>query len=215
MKKGLKWILRIIEALVIIYVIFMTTCILLRNKYGFTQFDNNILVSVTKNNAKFLTKYNVGDLLVIDNSVNTDINDEIYYYEANNDEYVVKSGTVSSKTGIGSDSVYVLKGDKQISVAGGRVVGKDPVVYKGLGSKVDFLTSRIGFLIFVLLPVLVIFIYQIYDLVVVAKYEEVDDKKETSVPQEEPEIKQHVETKIEPQPQTEVKEETNDDVEML
>ena len=52
-------------------------------------------------------------------------------------------------------------------------------------------------------------------MVVVAKYEEVDDKKETSVPQEEPEIKQHVETKIEPQPQTEVKEETNDDVEML
>ena len=47
---GVLW--DILEVIIIIYVIFVTACILFRNDYGYTQFGEYTLASLDKNDAK-------------------------------------------------------------------------------------------------------------------------------------------------------------------
>lgn len=172
---GVVW--DIIEVVVIVYVIFMTSCILCRNKYGYTQFDKYVFVTVSENNNKFLPDYKPGDLLIIKSqSSGINVGDVVYYYVTVNEEYIVKSGIVETKMEDDYSALYTLKDGGNVSIAGNRVIGKYVSIESGKGAILDFLEGRVGFLLCVLLPVLLIFIYQIYRLFVTAKYDEVDDE---------------------------------------
>lgn len=185
LKKVLKFLLGVIEALIIVYVVFITTCILFRNKYGYTDFfDKYTFVTISDNSQRFLPEHDAGDLLIIKNQqFNINKGDVIYYYATINDEYIVRSGAVESITGDEVSALYVLADEDKTSVSNTRVVGKKVSVHPGKGAVLDILESRVGFLFLVLLPILIVFIYQVYQLVIVAKYEvveddEADDKKE-------------------------------------
>lgn len=185
LKKVLKFLLGVIEALIIVYVVFITTCILFRNKYGYTDFfDKYTFVTISDNSQRFLPEHDAGDLLIIKNQqFNINKGDVIYYYATINDEYIVRSGAVESITGDEVSALYVLADEDKTSVSNTRVVGKKVSVHPGKGAVLDILESRVGFLFLVLLPILIVFIYQVYQLVIVAKYEvveedETDDKKE-------------------------------------
>ena len=81
LKKILKWLWEFLEILIIIYVIFITSCILCRNKFGYTQFGDMTFVTVSESNEKFFMNNKAGDLLIIKNQqMNLDVNDLIYYY---------------------------------------------------------------------------------------------------------------------------------------
>lgn len=179
-KKIMKWVWGIFEAIVIVYVIFITTCILFRNKYGYTDFfEKYTLVTVNENSQRFVPAHDAGDLLVIKNQqFSIDKGTVIYYYATINDEYVVRSGVVESVTGDEVSALYVLNDEDKTSVSNTRVIGKEVSIHPGKGAILDILESRVGFLFFVLLPILVIFIYQVYQLVIVAKYETVEDDDE-------------------------------------
>jgi hypothetical protein len=185
MKRIIKWVLRIIEVIVVVYVIFVTSLILFRNKYNYTQFDDKTLLTVNKDNINLLKNGAKNkDLLIIKQDISKIKEGSlIYYYEANDSKYIVKTGIVSSLTKDDTQAVYVLEDKDKTTVASSRVMGMYYERKANLGGVLDFLESRVGFLIFVLLPILVIFIYQIYDLVVSLKY---DDKKEVRVEHVEP-----------------------------
>ena len=172
MKRVLKWCWTIIEVLIIVYVIFITSCILCRNKYGYTQYDKYVFVTVNEDNVKHLKSYDIGDLIIIKNQkFGIDKGDVIYYYYPLDERYLIKSDVVSSKMEDDYSALYTLNDEDATTIASNRVLGKYTSVYKGMGSVLDFLVGRVGFLLFVLLPIMVVFIYRIYDLVVVSKYE--------------------------------------------
>ena len=176
-KKILKWLWGIIEGLIIVYVIFITTCILFRNKYGYTDFfDKYTFVTISENSQRFLPSHDAGDLLIIKNQqFSIDKGDVIYYYATINDEYVVRSGAVADVTGDEVSALYVLADEDKTSVSNTRVIGKKVSVHPGKGTILEVLVSRVGFLFLVLLPILLVFVYQVYQLVIVAKYETVED----------------------------------------
>lgn len=178
LKKILKWFWGIIEALIIVYVIFITTCILFRNKYGYTDFfDKYTFVTISENSQRFLPNHDAGDLLIIKNQqFSIDKGDVIYYYATINDEYVVRSGAVADVTGDEVSALYVLADEDKTSVSNTRVIGKKVSVHPGKGTILEVLVSRVGFLFLVLLPILLVFVYQVYQLVIVAKYETVEDE---------------------------------------
>ena len=143
LKKILKWLWGIIEGLIIVYVIFITTCILFRNKYGYTDFfDKYTFVTISENSQRFLPSHDAGDLLIIKNQqFSIDKGDVIYYYATINDEYVVRSGAVADVTGDEVSALYVLADEDKTSVSNTRVIGKKVSVHPGKGTILDVLES--------------------------------------------------------------------------
>ena len=163
--------------MIIIYVIFLTSCILCRNKFGFTQFGNYTLSSVESTDAKYVENTKSGDLLVVKSSKDIVKGDRLYYYATLNDRYVVRTGIVEKVEKDEYNSLYtidtLISGDKKakLNVTQTRVLGKYSSTIGSLGSVWKFLQSRLGFLIFVLLPILLVFVYQIYEFIIVLNYE--------------------------------------------
>lgn len=183
MKKVLKWVWGIIEVLIIIYAIAVTSLILCRNRFGYTQFDKTTLITVNEENLSNLGSVQKKDLLLVENTGANGIKegDNIYYYATINNEYVIKMGTVASVTSDDTNAVYNLNDEDKTSISSTRVMGKYKASYASIGATLEFLQGRVGFLIFVLLPILLIFIYQIYDLVMSFKYAATDDDEKEEV----------------------------------
>ena len=88
----------------------------------------------------------------------------------------------------------------------------------------DILESRVGFLFLVLLPILIVFFYQVYQLVIVAKYENVEEDddseaKDDSVAKDEKDVETKEEVKITEREEKidnlDASEEKSSDVELL
>ena len=178
MKKFLSGVWGVLEVLIIIYVIIITSCILCRNKYGYTQFGNYTIVSVDKVIAKHLDVVNQGDLFIVKNSDDINKGDIIYYYVPANTEYYINSTSVKSSEDMDDVIIYKTTNTEKPSVASNRVLGKYTTTYSGLGRVLDVLESRLGFLFLVLLPIMLVFIYQVYQFIIVLKYDEVEDEEE-------------------------------------
>ena len=186
-------------------ILFITSCILCRNKFGYTQFSDMTFITVNDSNAKFIQGSKTGDLLIVrGQQTGLDKGDLIYYYVTVDEKYVVRTGVIESKTEDDYSALYVLNDEEKTSVASNRVIGKYVSTHPGKGSVLEVLESRFGFLFLVLLPILVVFIYQVYQLVIVARYEVVEDdeekpkKKELPKKEEKPLVKEEkIEEKVE------------------
>lgn len=165
----------LIEVAIILYVVCITMCILCRNKYGYTQFDKYTLVTMQEETYKYVDKASEGDLLVVKSSKIIEEGDVIYYYTNIADQYVVKSGVVADMTLGETTSLYVLDDELHTTVASTKLLGKYASFYPTWGMVLDILMSRFGFLFLVLLPIMVVFIYQIYEFIMVLKYEKIED----------------------------------------
>ena len=175
MKKLLKWVWNIIEVIIIIYVIAMTAFILNKNKYGFTQFGDYVFSSVSLFDEKNNPTLSKGDLLIVKNTNDINKGDLIYYYAVYSEKYIIKSDVVEEVKNDDYSSLYTIKDDKNsFNISSTKVLGKYATTYNKLGTVLDVIESKIGFLFLVLLPIMIIFIYQIYELVIVIRYERVD-----------------------------------------
>ena len=212
MKNVLKSVWSFIEVIIVVYVIFVTSCILMRNDYGYTQFGKYTFVTISESNAKFFKVYEEGDLLIVrGQKFNINEGDVIYYYLSLDDKYLVRQGVVASKVEDEYSALYTLNDNDKSSVSSSRVIGKYVSVKKGAGRALEVLESRFGFLFLVLLPIMIVFIYQVYQLVVVARYEVVDDEDDDKKKIKKKEEKKEVKEKTK-----EVKKvEKDDDVEFL
>lgn len=169
MKKlmGLVW--RILEVLIIIYVIVITSFILSRNKYNYTQFGDYTFVNIDLLAEKNINGVKSGDLLIVKNSNDINKGDVIYYYAVREDNYIVKSNAVLDVKSDSYNSLYTVNDDNNNTIAGARVLGKYTSIYHGIGGILSILESKFGFLLLVLLPIMVVFIYQIYEFVLIIK----------------------------------------------
>lgn len=200
MKKLGKIILKVIEFVIILYVILISTVLLCRNKYGYTQFGERTIVTMGQKDTKYLKEFDQKDLVVFQavDFEEASVGDEIYYYAIENEKYVIQKGTISDKSGEASDAIYTIAEAETKEISDDKVLGKLDNVYHNIGQVLFFLSSRIGFLIFVLLPILVLFIYEIYDFVMDIKYEKVEpEKKEKTKTIEKKEEKENKKEEIE------------------
>ncbi len=170
MKKVLKIIWSIIEVFIIIYVIGVTFFVLCRDKYGYTHIGPYTFDAVNSFDEKNIENTKDGDLLVIKNSNDIYIKDRIYYYVSYNEAYVIRSDYVVDIQKDEHNTLYtVQRNGENIMISGQRVLGKYAKTYTGVGEFVDLLESSDGFLLMVLLPILVVFIYQIVEFIVLLK----------------------------------------------
>ena len=184
MKKVVSWILGIIEALIIVYVIFMTGCLLFVNDFGHTQFGKYTLVEVNKGQASLLEDVEQGDLLIIKDGNDIVKGNVIYYYSVINDQYFIKKAPVTNIKDDGFGIIYSLdvanKGETA-TVNDKKVIGNYISVYPKVGKVLNVLESKIGFLFLVLLPMMCIFIYHVYSFVIILKFEKADPIEEEEI----------------------------------
>ena len=213
-----KFFLYILEFVIILYVIVITTFLLFRNKYGYTEINNTTLVPLKIDTAEYVKDGKEGNLLVVKNSSNLREGDLIYYYTIENEQYIVKSEYIKSIFKGDGNKLYTLADESGTTVVSTRVLGKYANQYGGFGTLFSILTSKFGFLLLVLLPIMCIFIYQLYSLIMVLKYEKVeldaldkelnnDDKKEEVKKVEKVETKEEVKVEKKVEPKEDVSEE--------
>lgn len=162
-----KVVLGILLAAFFVFVMSMTLMLLNFNEYGVTQFGKKSLViirdKVSNNN------YKLGDLVIVESMKLDEIqkDQEVFVYR------VEHNGSVSIEVGK-VDKTY--SDENAISFENGAtysmdfVVGKATKTYNNIGKYLAIIESKWGFLFIVLVPCFLIFIYQVYNLVIEIKY---------------------------------------------
>ena len=174
-KKFLKGLWGFVELIIIIYVICMTAFLLCKNDYGFTQIGDMTFITINDQLQENLPdETQKGDLLLVRAGIeDIKVGDKIYYYATENNEYVIRSAYVREEvTSDENMALYQLDDEIGTTIATTRIIGKYSAIYHTIGGILDVLQSRIGFLLLVILPILLIFMYQIYALIIVIKYGE-------------------------------------------
>ena len=178
MKSFLRWVWSFFEVLIILYVIVLTSFLLCKNKYGYTQFGDYTFDNVSLFDAKNNKNLKKGDLLIVKNSNDINKGDVVYYYAVYNENYIIKSGPVMEIKSDDYSSLYTIDDNGPLSVVGTRLLGKYANTYPRIGGILSVLESRLGFLFCVLLPIMIVFIYQVYEFVIIIRYERDDTAKE-------------------------------------
>lgn len=141
-----KIVFNIFIGVYLITTILITYVLLSYNKYNIAEFNNSYL---------FADKSN---LMIVNKDDNIKNGDDIYYY-GNNGK--IKIGKVNSI----SDGVYTLDNEYALdndSVLGNKNKAKS---YAILGSIYSILTSKWGYLFIIIFPMLIAFVYEIYEIV--------------------------------------------------
>lgn len=216
MKKFLHWVWSFLEFVIIVYVIVLTSFLLCKNKYGYTQFGDYTLYNVDIIGEKNIDNSKNGDLLIVKNSNDIQKGDIIYYYAVYNESYIIKSSPVLDIKNDDYSYLYTVDDSGPVSVVGTRVLGKYANTYGHVGTVLSILESRLGFLFGVLLPILIVFIYQVYEFVIIFKYERVENTVETNENSEDinNSVKEENKTKEEKEEEKINSDEKNDDGEI-
>ena len=151
-----KIIISIVCVFYFILTIAVTYILLSYNKYNITEFKNSYLLTLKENTKE----YNSSELLLIKKNSNVKENDKIFYYNKNNKGTEVKVGQVKKVDE--KNQTIVL--DDELVLTEENILGTiaQTTAYPVLGTIHNILTSRIGYLIAIILPMLVAFIYEIY-----------------------------------------------------
>ena len=149
------------------FALFMTILLLNFNEYGVTQFGKKQLILVKEELA--INDFNKGDLVIVEQVKveNVKEGDKLFTYKINKDREVeIQYGIVGN--------VYV--DDDAISYENGETYSADFIAGKALeshpkyGTYLSILESQWGFLFLVLVPIFLIFIYEVYALIIEIKY---------------------------------------------
>lgn len=218
MKKVIEKIKKILIGILIFvfscFAICMTILLLNFNEYGVTEIGDKSLVILTREIAS--ENYKKGDLVIVEKVAYEAIKegDEIFAYSVDNKE------KVNIEVGIVKD---LFPTEKSIAYKNGAgfsqeyIIGKATDTYHDIGLYLSFIESKWGFLFIVLVPCFIIFIYEIYALVVEIRYgdeedEEVAPKKvEKTISEESPKVEETVKEEIKAEKPMEVEEPTKEE----
>lgn len=128
--------------------------------------------------------FNAGDLIIIRKCDPATLNqgDIVTFHTIINNEFALNTHRIAEIQDQGGVRSYVTKGDNNAiadvhMISDGDIVGKYVAKLPNFGKVVQFLSSSTGFLLVIVLPLLVFFIYQVYHLVTVS----IDLKKALAV----------------------------------
>jgi len=171
--KVIKVLWHILEVIIICYVVFVTACILFRNGYGYTQFGPMTVVTVNDVNVNDFENISNGSLLLIKDSSSFKVDDEVFYYDIRDQKYIVVSDRIVNI----EDGKYIVDGVNendevvQVKLNNKKIIGKNYVKIGILGYLVDLLESKVGFLFLVILPIFIVFLYELIQFIIVFRHE--------------------------------------------
>lgn len=168
MKTALKITGGIIGTMYLIVAIILTILLFSYNQYKVSVINGNSLVIIDEKSDK----YNAGDLIVFEKVKNSDVSigDEVYFYEVTNGIPTIKYGKVTRNEEISkTESTFTINNNHDISSES--LIGKTDKSkrYAGIGKILLTLESKYVFLLLVILPTLVLFLYELYRLIVEIK----------------------------------------------
>lgn len=119
--------------------------------------------------------FNAGDLILVHtcNPAELQEGDIITFHTIIMNEYALNTHRIASIEELGGARSYTTKGDNNAIadthvISDGDIVGKYVGRVPYLGKAMNILSSSIGFLLIIVLPMLLFFIYQVYHLIMVA-----------------------------------------------
>lgn len=148
------------------FALLMTVLLLNFNDYGVTQFGETSLV-ILKEKVNF-EGFNKGELVIAEKESIKDYKegDTVFAYRVEKKVPHIEIGKVGE----------IYENENAISFENGDtysdefLIGKPTKVYKSIGSFLSVVESKWGFLFIILVPCFLLFIYQIFALVVEMKY---------------------------------------------
>ena len=186
MKKVLKVIGIILISIYAVVAITLTIFLLNYNKYNITEINNKSLIIVRDDELK--PNFNKGDLVIVNKDANKDIKvgDKIFFYDNYKEVVSVNLGTVLEKEVVTkNETTFIVDGDYAVSSEYVIGTSRTSKSYSKIGSILNILESRFGFLFMIIFPILILFIYEIYVVIKELKesknddYEEKEPKKKT------------------------------------
>ena len=154
----------VLEVTIIVYVILITFFILFQNKYGYTEIGRYTFKNVGEVDINNIKNVKAGDLLIVEDDNRFNINDTIYYYEVSSESYDISMAPIVNIQKSGNSSLYTISSKNGDNVIDGtKIIGKRAIVCPFVGGFLEKVTDKIGFLLFVLLPIMIVFICQIYE----------------------------------------------------
>ena len=174
----MKNILKVLKGILIggylIIAVFIIVCLLNRNENGVIELGSHNLIIVSSESDELESNYNKGDLIVVKNISKDDveINDMVFFYRMEFSEGSVNLANVIKKEVVNeNETTFTVKDNYRFSSE--FLIGRssDSTTYGTVGSIINLLVSRWGFLFLIILPLLFAFLYQIYNIVVEVKKE--------------------------------------------
>lgn len=168
MKLVLKGILGVIGVCYLAVIILVTSCLLCYNDYKVTEMLGYSFIIIDDDSDK----YNDGDLVLFRQGEMEKVkeNDEIFFYEVTNGIPSIHYGTVTEVLPVDDDErTFTINDNHDISSSS--LIGRteSAKVYPELGQILSILESRFGFLILVILPTLLLFLYELYRVIIEIK----------------------------------------------
>lgn len=150
-----------------VFVIVNTIFMLNINDFGVTQFDDKTFVVIKSNISS--DKYKKGDLVIVQKPRfdQIKIEDELFVYK------IKKDGSPIIDIGVVGD---LHDRNKAVSFDNGAgyemdyIIGKESKVIPEIGTYFGLVQSQWGFLFIILVPSFLIFIYELYAIIVEIKY---------------------------------------------
>ncbi len=168
MKKILRYILWPVITIIIVIDVILTIYLLNYNQYNVAVFGNKSFLVMNKK----IEGFKEGDLLIVKKNENSEFKagDHVFFYDTISKETIVNYGKINAvNDNKDKPNSFIMSNNYLLSDE--NIIGKGETskVYSGWGSILGFITSRWIFLIFIILPILVLFIYEAYLLVIEIK----------------------------------------------
>ncbi len=166
-----KLIFGIIVIAFFIVAISMSVVLLNVNDYGVTQFGDTSLIIIGDEISS--PKYKEGDLVIVESKSINDIqiNDEIFIYKINEDN---GADVILGNIGEVFVDEEVVAYENGVSYSMKFVAGEGTKVYEEVGKYLEILQSTWIFFFVIVVPCFLIFIYQIYALIIEIKFGDKD-----------------------------------------
>lgn len=161
----------------------MWIIILLAALYAFTTLatkdDGNVadlagFTPLTVQSDSMAPTFHEGDLIIIQkcDPATLQTGDVITFHTIVDNQYALNTHRIDSIAESAGARSYVTKGDNNAIaddhvISDVDIVGKYVVCLPNLGKVMNFLSSSVGFLVVIVIPMLLFFIYQIYHLIIV------------------------------------------------
>ena len=172
------------KAAEILFSVVLWAVILMAALFTFTTLatrDNNQVASLagftplTVASDSMAPTFSAGDLIIIRKCDTKALKegDIITFHAIINNEYALNTHRIAAIQEQNGARCYTTKGDNNAIadthiISDGDIVGLYQGKLPGFGKIVDFLSSSMGFLLIIVLPLLVFFVYQVYHLITVS-----------------------------------------------
>ena len=182
-KKILGGLVNFVMLLIIIFAIFVTIISLTSDESKVSRIGKYIPLNVKTDSMNPTIKK--GDFIVVEDCDVSKLKkgDVIAFFTNVEDRVIIKTHRIINVMGEGSNKSFITQGDNvevndSIPVFPSDILGKwNDLRVPKFGTVLDFVSSKLGFLFVVVVPLLILFIYQIYKFIVVIIEEKNNSKK--------------------------------------